>query len=137
MMSLSFKIILAPLFAGLAIAVGIPLLLFYVYGIVPISLFRATYGAHSNSVYKCNAQTHTTNSPAKESSSISESTNNATDVTSQPDTPVLVDEESKTKTIEQVPSKEHEPEIKTEKENPVANREHNETTSDINEIKVV
>ncbi|XP_030379942.1 E3 ubiquitin-protein ligase RNF19A-like [Scaptodrosophila lebanonensis] len=35
------SILLAPILAGLAIAVGVPILLFYVYGIVPVSLIRA------------------------------------------------------------------------------------------------
>lgn len=32
---------MSPVLAGLAVAIGVPILLFYVYGVVPVSLCRA------------------------------------------------------------------------------------------------
>jgi len=36
-----FQIIVAPLLAALAVAIGAPILLFYVYGVVPVSMCRS------------------------------------------------------------------------------------------------
>lgn len=35
---------MSPVLAGLAVAIGVPILLFYVYGVVPVSLCRAGCG---------------------------------------------------------------------------------------------
>lgn len=37
----SFQVLVSPVLAGLAVAIGVPILLFYVYGVVPVSLCRA------------------------------------------------------------------------------------------------
>lgn len=36
-----FQVLVSPVLAGLAVAIGVPILLFYVYGVVPVSLCRA------------------------------------------------------------------------------------------------
>lgn len=36
--------LVSPVLAGLAVAIGVPILLFYVYGVVPVSLCRAGCG---------------------------------------------------------------------------------------------
>lgn len=36
-----FQIIVSPILAGLAVGIGVPILLFYVYGVVPVSLCRS------------------------------------------------------------------------------------------------
>lgn len=33
---------MSPVLAGLAVAIGVPILLFYVYGVVPVSLVKST-----------------------------------------------------------------------------------------------
>lgn len=38
------KVLVSPVLAGLAVAIGVPILLFYVYGVVPVSLCRAGCG---------------------------------------------------------------------------------------------
>uniref|UniRef100_A0A1L8DSS0 RBR-type E3 ubiquitin transferase n=1 Tax=Nyssomyia neivai TaxID=330878 RepID=A0A1L8DSS0_9DIPT len=38
------SVLVAPVLAGLAVAIGVPILLFYVYGVVPVSLCRAGCG---------------------------------------------------------------------------------------------
>uniref|UniRef100_A0A182J085 RBR-type E3 ubiquitin transferase n=1 Tax=Anopheles atroparvus TaxID=41427 RepID=A0A182J085_ANOAO len=38
------EVIVSPVLAGLAVAIGVPILLFYVYGVVPVSLCRAGCG---------------------------------------------------------------------------------------------
>ena len=38
------QVIVSPVLAGLAVAIGVPILLFYVYGVVPVSLCRAGCG---------------------------------------------------------------------------------------------
>lgn len=38
------QVLVAPVLAGLAVAIGVPILLFYVYGVVPVSLCRAGCG---------------------------------------------------------------------------------------------
>lgn len=35
------QLLVSPLVAGLAVGIGVPILLFYVYGVVPVSLCRA------------------------------------------------------------------------------------------------
>lgn len=35
------QVLVSPVLAGLAVAIGVPILLFYVYGVVPVSLCRA------------------------------------------------------------------------------------------------
>ena len=35
---ISFQMLVSPVLAGLAVAIGVPILLFYVYGVVPGSL---------------------------------------------------------------------------------------------------
>jgi E3 ubiquitin-protein ligase RNF19A len=35
------QLVVSPLVAGLAVGIGVPILLFYVYGVVPVSLCRA------------------------------------------------------------------------------------------------
>lgn len=39
--SLFFQILVSPVLAGLAVGIGVPILLFYVYGVVPVSLCRS------------------------------------------------------------------------------------------------
>lgn len=36
-----FQVIISPILAGLAVGIGVPILLFYVYGVVPVSLCRS------------------------------------------------------------------------------------------------
>lgn len=38
------QVLVSPVLAGLAVAIGVPILLFYVYGVVPVSLCRAGCG---------------------------------------------------------------------------------------------
>ncbi|GAB0088819.1 metal ion binding [Sergentomyia squamirostris] len=40
----TYIVLVAPVLAGLAVAIGVPILLFYVYGVVPVSLCRAGCG---------------------------------------------------------------------------------------------
>lgn len=40
----SSQVVVSPVLAGLAVAIGVPILLFYVYGVVPVSLCRAGCG---------------------------------------------------------------------------------------------
>lgn len=47
-MFLSLQIIVSPVLAGLAVAIGVPILLFYVYGVVPVSLCRAGCGVSTS-----------------------------------------------------------------------------------------
>ena len=42
------QILVSPILAGLAVAIGVPILLFYVYGVVPISLCRAGCGVSTS-----------------------------------------------------------------------------------------
>lgn len=35
------QVLVSPVLAGLAVAIGVPILLFYVYGVVPVSLVRS------------------------------------------------------------------------------------------------
>ena len=35
------QILISPILAGLAVGIGVPILLFYVYGVVPVSLCRS------------------------------------------------------------------------------------------------
>lgn len=37
----SFQVLVSPILAGLAVGIGVPILLFYVYGVVPVSLCRS------------------------------------------------------------------------------------------------
>lgn len=37
----SLQVLVSPLLAGLAVGIGVPILLFYVYGVVPVSLCRS------------------------------------------------------------------------------------------------
>lgn len=36
-----FQVLVSPVLAGLAVGIGVPILLFYVYGVVPVSLCRS------------------------------------------------------------------------------------------------
>lgn len=36
-----FQVLISPILAGLAVGIGVPILLFYVYGVVPVSLCRS------------------------------------------------------------------------------------------------
>jgi E3 ubiquitin-protein ligase RNF19A len=36
-----FQVLVSPVLAGLAVAMGVPILLFFVYGVVPVSLCRS------------------------------------------------------------------------------------------------
>lgn len=38
---LLFQVLISPVLAGLAVGIGVPILLFYVYGVVPVSLCRS------------------------------------------------------------------------------------------------
>lgn len=40
-LNFSSQLVVSPLVAGLAVGIGVPILLFYVYGVVPVSLCRA------------------------------------------------------------------------------------------------
>lgn len=40
--------LVSPVLAGLAVAIGVPILLFYVYGVVPVSLCRAGCGVSTS-----------------------------------------------------------------------------------------
>lgn len=42
------SVIVSPVLAGLAVAIGVPILLFYVYGVVPVSLCRAGCGVSTS-----------------------------------------------------------------------------------------
>lgn len=42
--------LVSPVLAGLAVAIGVPILLFYVYGVVPVSLCRAGCGVSRDGV---------------------------------------------------------------------------------------
>lgn len=37
----SLQVLVSPILAGLAVGIGVPILLFYVYGVVPVSLCRS------------------------------------------------------------------------------------------------
>jgi len=39
-----FQVLVSPVLAGLAVGIGVPILLFYVYGVVPVSLCRSGAG---------------------------------------------------------------------------------------------
>ncbi len=43
-----FQLLVSPVLAGLAVAIGVPILLFYVYGVVPVSLCRAGCGVSTS-----------------------------------------------------------------------------------------
>lgn len=43
---------MSPVLAGLAVAIGVPILLFYVYGVVPVSLCRAGCGVSTRDGFK-------------------------------------------------------------------------------------
>lgn len=45
---LSHQVLVSPVLAGLAVAIGVPILLFYVYGVVPVSLCRAGCGVSTS-----------------------------------------------------------------------------------------
>lgn len=46
------SILVSPVLAGLAVAIGVPILLFYVYGVVPVSLCRAGCGVSTRDGFK-------------------------------------------------------------------------------------
>lgn len=46
------SVLISPVLAGLAVAIGVPILLFYVYGVVPVSLCRAGCGVKDDSKYE-------------------------------------------------------------------------------------
>jgi E3 ubiquitin-protein ligase RNF19A len=47
-MYILLQVLVSPVLAGMAVAIGVPILLFYVYGVVPVSLCRSGAGVTFN-----------------------------------------------------------------------------------------
>lgn len=58
------QIIISPILAGLAVGIGVPILLFYVYGVVPVSLCRSGGCGGSSTTDEGNIITTTRHSAA-------------------------------------------------------------------------
>lgn len=72
------QVIISPILAGLAVGIGVPILLFYVYGVVPVSLCRSGGCGGSSTADDGNIITTTRNNTAADTTSIDAVSNRVT-----------------------------------------------------------
>lgn len=74
----SLQIIISPILAGLAVGIGVPILLFYVYGVVPVSLCRSGGCGGSSTADEGNIITTTRHNATGDSASMDAVSNRVT-----------------------------------------------------------